>query len=450
MKTYLRFKWLMLALFGLATITTHADPPPLGGSNTNLTLGTWPFSDTNWLGSQGHTPLSFTNIANVAGGDSNALRIDSTNTAYLQYRIVESDGTTNLLLDRGSVMFWFRPSWSSTNQGGTGPGDWSRLLEVGTYTTNASHGWWSIYCDPAGTNLFFGAQTNNGSGATYLSAPISWTNNLWHQIALTYSATNSSLYLDGQPAVTNGLGVTYWPGPDIQTNGFFIGSDSSGTPATQAHGDCDDLTTYNYPLDPLTVSGNFNVFGIVYYGTNIFQFTRSAPFTPSTNSDGGFNVVSGTGYLQYVGASANCITNSQVYLTNVIASPAANGSTTITFTIAGGTNNVAYDVFGTAPLAGNNITNSQWFWLGQGYTCSTYTLTNQPNFQAYYLLGLPQDSDADGLTDAYETLVSKTDPHNPDTDGDGVSDGDEVQSGTNPFTPNSAIPSLLNISTCPQ
>jgi Concanavalin A-like lectin/glucanases superfamily/Bacterial TSP3 repeat len=330
------------------------------------------------------------------------------------------------------VLFWFRPHWSSTSQGGTGPGNWSRLLEVGAYTTNASHSWWSIYLDPAGTNLFFSAQTNNGSGATYLSTPINWASNIWHQIALTYSATNSSLYLDDQPAVTNGLGVTYWPGPDVLTNGFFIGSDSSGTPATLAHGDFDDLSTYNYQLSPTAVSGSFNVFGIVYYGTNLFQFIHSAPFTPSTNSDGGFNAVGGTGYLQYVGAAASCLTNGQVYLTNVIATPAPNGSTTITFTIAGGTNNIPYDLYGTAPLTGNNVTNSQWFWLGQGYTCGVYTLTNQPTTQAYYLLGTPQDSDTDGLTDAYETLVSKTDPHKPDTDGDGILDGWEILYGLNP------------------
>jgi hypothetical protein len=51
-------------------------------------------------------------------------------------------------------------------------------------------------------------------------------------------------------------------------------------------------------------------------------------------------------------------------------------------------------------------------------------------------LGSPQDSDFDGLTDAYERLVSKTDPYNADTDGDGISDSDEILGGSDPLTSN--------------
>lgn len=42
-----------------------------------------------------------------------------------------------------------------------------------------------------------------------------------------------------------------------------------------------------------------------------------------------------------------------------------------------------------------------------------------------------QDSDHDGLKD-WEEVLWKTDPHNPDTDGDGTSDGEEVREGRNP------------------
>jgi hypothetical protein len=44
------------------------------------------------------------------------------------------------------------------------------------------------------------------------------------------------------------------------------------------------------------------------------------------------------------------------------------------------------------------------------------------------------DSDADGLSDSDETGVYHTDPHNPDTDGDGMPDGWEVNHGLNPLT----------------
>jgi len=45
------------------------------------------------------------------------------------------------------------------------------------------------------------------------------------------------------------------------------------------------------------------------------------------------------------------------------------------------------------------------------------------------------DSDNDGLTNTYETNTSKTDPYNSDTDGDGHSDGQEVEAGYDPNEP---------------
>ena len=44
----------------------------------------------------------------------------------------------------------------------------------------------------------------------------------------------------------------------------------------------------------------------------------------------------------------------------------------------------------------------------------------------YHTDPLKKDTDGDGLTDYEEVMISHTDPLNPDTDGDGLSDGDEV------------------------
>lgn len=45
------------------------------------------------------------------------------------------------------------------------------------------------------------------------------------------------------------------------------------------------------------------------------------------------------------------------------------------------------------------------------------------------------DSDGDGLTDADEVIIWKTDPLNPDSDGDTYVDGEEVRNGYNPQGP---------------
>lgn len=48
------------------------------------------------------------------------------------------------------------------------------------------------------------------------------------------------------------------------------------------------------------------------------------------------------------------------------------------------------------------------------------------------------DTDADGLTDRAEIQAYKTDPLNPDTDGDGYPDGEEVINGFDPALPGDA------------
>ncbi len=117
------------------------------------------------------------------------------------------------------------------------------------------------------------------------------------------------------------------------------------------------------------------------------------------------------------------MTNSNVWLTNVSA-VLTNGAVSLSFGIAGGSNGVAYDVFATTALIGSYPSNSFWAWMGQGFQCNNYSINGLPtNSPCFLILGTPQDSDSDGLTDAFELLVSKTNPYQADTDGDGIPDG---------------------------
>ncbi len=65
------------------------------------------------------------------------------------------------------------------------------------------------------------------------------------------------------------------------------------------------------------------------------------------------------------------------------------------------------------------------------YSCATNPAP--PGVAGFFRVGTRHDSDGDGLPDAYEMLVSGTDPLLGDTDGDGLFDNEETDAGTNPL-----------------
>ena len=423
--------------------------PPGGGWTFPTNLNAWTFADvTNWTSDNGYAPLSFTNIIGLQyRGDMStkyALQLDTTNTtpAFLHYNLIETNAT-NLTLDVGSITFWLSPaSWASASlTNGTGPGVWAELLSVGQWTTNASFGYWGLSMDPGGTNIYFASQTNNGTAVTYLSVPIAWSTNEWHFIGLTYSSSNSALYLDGKLAAT-GSNVTIFPAPNALTNGFFIGSGPTGF--SQSRALFDDIYTFGNALSDTDMENIYNeeYFDIFLNPNNPSPHIVSAP-SSSTNGPI-FNAVTGSGFLTAISTNTSgCVTSSNVWITNFTAAVVGTNMS-ITFTIGGGSNGVPYDVFANSVLDFSNTTNAPWAWMGQGYQCVTYTITNLPMSSCFLILGSPVDQDADGLTDAYERLVSKTDPTNPNSSGDGMLDGWKVLWGMSPLINNSAQPNERN------
>ena len=234
-------------------ITDGTDP--LNPSSVlQVKLGHWPFDITNiWAGDAGQLPLVASNVVGVISWSTNAVLID-TNIAMLTYRDVETNGNANINLRAGTIRFWFSPDWSSTNAGGIGPQSEGRLIEMGS--KGSANGWWGLVVGSSGTNIYFGTKTNSsGTLTTNLTAAISWTSNVWHQIVLTYSTNSSSLYLDGQPVFTNGLGTAYWPGLAVRALGFTLGGSATGT--NQARGVFDELETFNYPLGAGGIATNY-------------------------------------------------------------------------------------------------------------------------------------------------------------------------------------------------
>ncbi|MDB6021853.1 MAG: hypothetical protein JWQ04_1710, partial [Pedosphaera sp.] len=289
-------------------------PPALPTLPAGRMLDAWHFQTTNWTSMFGDPPLAATNLSLTADWAGNGLLLDSTNQAYLVYPVVESDGWTNIAFLNGSLEMWFAPDWNSSD----GIGNWGTLLEAGTWTTNlaTATGAWGLYISPDGSNLCFSAQSTSLT-TNFLTAPISWNAGEWHHIALTYSATNSALYLEGA-LITNGPGISAIPSASVLTNGFSVGSDGNGTAQLQARGIFNDLITYNYPLDVNTVSNRYatispNVYPLPSGGGFHLYNSFSAPPPPdggggSTNGGGGVtfnspNYTTNDFWLQFAGAT---------------------------------------------------------------------------------------------------------------------------------------------------
>ena len=88
--------------------------------------------------------------------------------------------------------------------------------------------------------------------------------------------------------------------------------------------------------------------------------------------------------------------------------------------------NAGYDVYNL--YAATNLAPSIWQWVlrcAPGQTNLTVTNLSSPN--EFFLLAGTNDADGDGLSDAFELLVSHTSTNSYSTDGSGMSDGWEWQ-----------------------
>jgi pimeloyl-ACP methyl ester carboxylesterase len=124
----------------------------------------------------------------------------------------------------------------------------------GPISSNNPSGCWSLAVSPDGNTLAFVTQTN-GAGEVHAQIPIVWDAGDWHNLVITYCATNCSIFLEGS-LVTNAPPIADWPGPDVCANGFYVGSDPSGT--LQAHAQFQELETYGVPLSADFIKDNYD------------------------------------------------------------------------------------------------------------------------------------------------------------------------------------------------
>jgi hypothetical protein len=173
------------------------------------------------------------------------------------------------------------------------------------------------------------------------------------------------------------------------------------------------------------------------FGSFLVALTLTIPIAKADSllpSAAFFTGVTGSGNLIPIRNGVSCITSNRIWLTNFNATIAPDSTMNVIFTIAGGEDGILYDVFANGVLDFSTNRANAWVWMGQGYHCTTYVINNLPTTGAFLILGTPEDDDNDGLTSAYEWLVSKTNPLLWDTDGDGKGDGWGLLPGMDPLT----------------
>ncbi len=311
---------------------------------------------------------------------------------FMAWAGTTADGKRPLVSqDQGTIRFWY---CSSTNAAATD----AVLFEMATWSTKGSVPWLTMHVTPDAIGLSAGGQI-------VLGASKDWQHGTWHLVALTYSPQATVLYLDGQ-IVARGAGVQ---APRVVARGTFglsLGSASDGT--MQAPGAYDELATFSKPASAEDIA-------------RYYQWTAPiaalGPITPAEEEANLQRIanlraqrmtleaqVSPFALMQQQMDSLSDLTNGPLRLTNIVWA----ATNDVSMQVACSTN-APYDVFRTINLLGDHFTNSICVRVAQNvYPGDTITLTNEPSTNAFYIAASVNDSDGDGLSDAYEALVTRT------------------------------------------
>ena len=246
--------------------TDHTDPNVASSSQTIQTrLALWRFN--NSLASEdGQAPTnneyieyrtnSWEGLTNPPGV-SVSIRQSAGVTRLLSYPENGTKGHPNINPRNGTVRLWFLPNWQ---QGSNIVGDPNQAFGQVFCLKGAGNESWGLQVATNGASMLFSITNATGTNNTILAAAYTnvFTNTLqWHQIALTYSPTNASLYIDGASMGTSSstlLSSLPWSTPSGRR--FYVGCDPTGRPA---NGDYDYLETFNYPLSAATILSDYTL-----------------------------------------------------------------------------------------------------------------------------------------------------------------------------------------------
>lgn len=349
---------------------------------------------------------------------------------------LDASARPNIGVGEGTIRFWFRPDWTSAQLSGDGPGHWVRLLEAATIDGNLAIRW-SIYTSPDGSTLYWSRQGANGP-QDVLSCGVEWAAGDWHLVALTYTATNTALFLDAELAAS-GAGLPAVPTNALPLSVLALGSGIDGTQT--AEGQFEEFTASSRIATAASLQNYWAIcFPLATLGPVSLEEDEARQQFISLSRGLGLRTsfaLAGTG-PSCLDASL-CGHGGQVYLTNLTSVPVANHGSTVAFDVAGGWNGTNYFLYRAAATnLAAAFTNSAWQWVGIIHACDSVTLTDQPASGAFYLVGFDasKDSDGDGMPDVWE-VANGLDPlandAAADPDDDGTTNLAEYNQNSNPF-----------------
>jgi len=415
---------MALALLGalLMPQSAWARPRPALPPAPELSLFRCRFDDpASWAGDT-NTALPSRNVEFIESWSGYALNMTGQVCRRFLVPLRDPNGHLRLLADAGTIRCWYAPAWTSASLGGQGPQSEACLLGFET-SAGRRPGGLALLLNPQGTSLRLALQAGLES-ATLLEAPVAWTAGEWHQVALAYDHSTTFLVVDGE-LVAQGAGSLAWAGLGYSLDeAFSLGSNLRGE--NLAQGAFDELTTFGHACRLEEIAWSFHYssaqarLGPISEEEEQQMLARRAAAVPAART-GGLRTMT---LLAEPACPGGCDT------LNLRMLRLSDGN--LKLCVCGAQSNSRYDVFYTpnlnAPIA--------WTWWARGAAGQTEFLVASPTAaMGFFQLGTMQDTDGDGLTDAYENLVSHTSPSvlsRVDTDGDGLLDMVEIQIGTNP------------------
>ena len=250
-------------------------------------LAYWKFNSISLTNQAGSWPSLTNGLAVVSTWSTNGVYVGTSNNSYLAYRETETNGLANINIRNGTVRFWVKPKWGSTNTGGTGPGNSTVLLSVGD-ESDAATGGWALKLNSAGTQLELAVRATTNTQVVLTNA-VTWTSNYWKQIAITCSPSNTLLYINGDLVASNSAPSFLPSATARRAAGIVLGNDVSGTNSAKVV--FEEMETFNYPLNATTVYDDYHTIAdLDSDGDGLTDLEEDSygtdPHDPDTDHDG--------------------------------------------------------------------------------------------------------------------------------------------------------------------